>query len=137
MAVIAEEELFERKIELNTEIISFLNSITERLPYFTCMDLQPGVTGLLGLYNIRIEETSDLLIEKIMSYFQLMHSVCGIELFVFVGLRQYFTIDEIKNLYNKLFYEKIYVLDVEPKECIYLDCERVLLIDKDQCVIES
>lgn len=65
-----------------------------------------------------------------------MHKICGIELFIFLGLKNYFTDEDIAEFYKSCLYEKIHVLSIESTYRKSLQCEKMMIIDKDDCIIE-
>lgn len=78
------------------------------------------------------------LLEKLIDYICVISEVFGKKVFVLVNIKSYFTKDELKLLYKKMFYEKIYLLLIENHDNNdIIEEERVTIIDKDMCVINK
>ena len=91
---------------------------------------------LFKAFDVRIDDESENLVESILQYFLVMSQMANIRLFVFVNLKNYINPEELSKLYQALFYEKIFLLDIEAEQRYSLDEEKAIIIDKDKCVIE-
>lgn len=55
---------------------------------------------------------------------------------VFIGLKQYLTTDELKQLYEFVYYEKINLIIIESFHSPHIHGEKCWLLDKDLCIID-
>ena len=129
--LIEREELinaYNKYLELITRMSSFA------LGYTPDIDIKM----LFKLADVHIiEEVDDAeLVDRLINYLKAMHKICGIELFIFLGLKNYFTDEDIAEFYKSCLYEKIHVLSIESTYRKSLQCEKMMIIDKDDCIIE-
>ena len=121
---------------VNAQIISLLDIISQTTPYPMVYNLDMDLTGIFKLYDVKVEEECTSLMEKLLSYIKLRHQVTGIDLFVFLNLKQYFSVDQIELLYEGCRYEQVGLLDIENHQYNYrLNSEKYLIIDEDLCII--
>lgn len=133
---IGQENSIEELLCLNSSIVGLIDHLAEKVPYPLIYDLNLDLSGLLKLYNVKIDEECTELLEKLMTYVKLMHQVCGITLFVFVNLKQYFSLEQLNLFYQNCLYEEVSILDIEGCDLKKkLDCEKEMIIDKDLCII--
>lgn len=72
--------------------------------------------------------------ERIIEYMRLNRDLLGKKLFVFVGLKSYFSDDDVRLFYKDIMSEKFDVLLLEGHQCPYrVDVEKVRIIDSDLC----
>lgn len=107
-----------------------------KVPYELDDKVELDISGLLKLYDVKISEEYEGLLEKILSYIRTVHLVCGIDVVVFVGIKQFLTETEMSELYEFSFYNKIHLVILESAYKSPIDYEKVLILDKDLCVIE-
>ena len=130
---IADSEQYEYTSRIQTEIYSYLESLISSLPYSLSCDLELDLIALLKSYHIRLDEFSG--IERIINYMKLRHQVIGTRVFVWVNGKNYFSEDELEEIYKEAFYEKIQIVVLEAVETKRSVFEESLIFDKDFCII--
>lgn len=110
---IVNTEMYEKYSMLNTEIVKFVEIAMDTVPYHLEMDYQVDVTELLKTYNVKIatEETDPL--EKLIDYLRALHAICNIKIVIVLNLKQFFTEEQVKQVYEFCFYEKIFLINME------------------------
>ena len=74
--------------------------------------------------------------EKIFNYIKLIADVCRTNIFITVNIKHYLTSEQISELYKLAKYSKIHLILIEFNMCgDKYDCEKVYVIDKDNCII--
>jgi CRISPR-associated protein Csn2 len=137
MQEIAEQDCYVKKTEINAAIISLLDELEGRLPYPLEYSLELDFSQLLKLYGVKIETQCSELLERMIDYMRLLHQTLGVDLFVFVHLNDYFSVEEIEKLEEMIRYEQIFLLIVENKVCVEeFQNQKWWIIDKDSCIIE-
>lgn len=132
----AKDSMLIETAELNADFLRYFDGLIEIYPYPVTYDDQIEVSELFKAFKVRFDDSSDSLAEFVMNYFRMVSQVLGVRLFVFVGVKQYFSREELSFLYQSLFYEKIFLLDIESEQKDILKEEKTVTIDKDQCIIE-
>lgn len=133
---IAEEEMYEKTLELNSEIIAYMDKLTEKVPYPLRNSIDLDLMGLFKLYNLEIEEEYDSLAEQLVNYFKIMRQICGIQVFICMNLKLFFNPSELQVIYQDVFLEKIILIDIEGKYSEGLFCEKNWIVDENLCIIE-
>jgi len=121
--------------ELNTHIINFFDNIESELPYNLTYDMNLDLLGLLKLYRFSIDSNPESFLEKLIDYIRVMSSVAGIRIFFFTDLRKWLDEEECRQLYEYVLYNKILLILIENSESTKLLEEKVLILDKDLCMI--
>ncbi len=125
----------EKAALLNKNIIEFLDEVVSHVDYDIVYEPAINFTGLFKLMDLKNRNQDDELINRLINYIKLMHTVLNRELFVFVNIKMYLSEEEIEELYKFCAYEKIHVLLIEGfQNKIYYN-EKVWIIDKDLCII--
>lgn len=122
---------------VNGNIVSLLSNVTQEVPYFIDFRTDMDALALFKVYNIRIDVEYNTLLERIVDYIRAFHSICNIRVFVFVDLKNYLSMEEIKQLYEFVIYEKIFLMLIEGHQSDFIDAENRLILDKDLCIIKT
>lgn len=121
---------------LNANIIEFIDKLLLSVPYNTTYELDIDISNLLKLYNVGIETKAQRLVDVIVEYFKVMSKLCNVNIFVFIDLKHYLSKEHLEQLYQELFYLKIYLVIIEPIQTERLQNEKYWIVDKDLCIIE-
>jgi len=136
MSLIIQEQYLKDYFELNGQILTFLDTVMNAAPYALNGLVEPEIAGLLKLYDVKIQTDSENLLEHLIDYLRAISSICGIAVAVFLNLKQYFDAEELCQLYEFCFYEKISLIDITGYKSEKLNFEKHLVIDKDFCHIQ-
>ena len=103
------------------------------------MDIDVGldVTALLKAYDVKMLTEDVDPLEILIDYLRAYSSVCGIRIFVTLNLKYFFTQEQIQQLYEFCFYEKIFLIDLEGQKKYIIETEKYVIIDQDLCLIQS
>ena len=100
-------------------------------------DINTDVISLLKMYNVKLDDYSENIAERLCLYIKLMSRLCGIKLFVLANIGAFIDREDLELVYETLSYEKINVLMFESHERDWLNNETVLIIDRDKCLIRA
>lgn len=132
----AEENFFLQTNQINADIVSYLDNLIENVPYALSYDLDGNLAGLLKLYSVRIDDAADSLLEKLLHYLRAAQEFCQIRVFFFVNLKTYLNKEELEQLYEFAFYQKLQLILLENVQRTSMAGEKVCILDKDMCIIE-
>lgn len=92
-----------------------------------------NVQQVIKALDFRIDD--DLPInERIIEYMRLNRDLLGKKLFIFVGLKNYFSEEELKFFYRDIMAEKFDILLIEGHQYSYkINIEKIRIIDNDLC----
>lgn len=130
------ENLLNESVEINKQILEYLERVINQVPYSLDYEVDFDVTNLLKIYDVRVNGFAENLLEKIVEYIKVMNRICNIQIFTFVGLKQYLTGNELKQLYEFIFYEHIFMIILEPVFTKSVNGEKGWILDSDLCIIE-
>ncbi len=129
-------EYFKTTNELITEISTYLENIIGEFHLPLEYNVNFDLGGMLKVVDLRVQSNPETLIEKLADYMLAMKEFCGVNYFVFVGLKNYLSIDELKEFYQEIIYNKYGVLLIEGSEQRErLRMEKYYVIDQDLCEI--
>jgi len=134
------DDAFGERHYLKTEgmlstVYSTILSIARDQNFSVTMNEGVDIMGLFKLLDVRLEYTSDKLVDKICEYISICSEYSQTILFIFVNLRSFFTNDELKDFYKFLFYNKIHVLMIESRLSDISENEKAKIIDEDLCEV--
>ncbi len=132
---VAQTEMVEDTMIVNSAIISYLEKVMEYLPYHMEYQMDMDIQGMMKLYDVRISSEDESLADYIVYYCKVMHQICGISLFCFINLTDFISENELKEMYCTLLYEKVQIVLIEGKEKKLSEYENGIIIDNDLCVI--
>lgn len=132
----AEENLLLETTEINREIILYLQKLLVQVPYALNYEVDLELPALLKIYDVKVDSIGTGMLEKLVEYMKVLNQICHMRIFVFVGLKQYLTREELEKLYEFVFYEKIILCIVEAVQTPRINGEKNWLLDKDLCIIE-
>lgn len=132
----ADSIFIKESILLNSSILEYIDKLFLQVPYALEYKVDFDIMGLLKLYGVKIDSFGESLLDKIVEYLRVMKQVCGVAIYVFIGLKQYLAEDELRKLYEFVFYEKIYLIIIEASHSQSIDGEKCWIFDKDMCIIE-
>lgn len=121
---------------LNGKIVELLDEVICNQSYALEMEDQCGIQDILKLYNVKFCEDFDSLATALIDYIKLMHQVLHIEVFVFANLKAYLTKEELNLFYESVLYKKVYILLIENVYETKNFFEKVMIFDKDMCIID-
>lgn len=122
--------------ELHGQIVNYIETIIQKIPYNITFDLEENFQGLMKNYGIRLEEDAETLLEKLINYVKVIHSLVGIRIIVFIGLQLYLSKEELILFYEFCAYEKVLLVMIENVLKNRINSEKVCIIDRDCCIIE-
>lgn len=131
----AEDEMFSETVELKNRLQQYLEFLIEKADIHIEYDKDIDMGSFLKLFDIRVEENFESLLENLCGYLKLMVRLFKNQVFVFVNLKQYLEGQEIEEFYKFIEYEKIWVLLIENEMAERRENEKYLILDRDFCII--
>lgn len=126
------------KALINKNIVDALEIALLKVPYESISyNLDFEWKDLFKFYNVRIDSECNTLEEKLIEYIKLIVDFCGKRLLVLVNAHGYLSRDSIRNIHEMAFYEKMNVLMIENHEYEQETYEKIVIIDKDNCIISK
>lgn len=129
--------MHEQYCELNSNIVRFMEQLLNTVPYHLDMELIMDAVAVLKAYDVRIMTDSREPLERLVDYLRAISSICGIRVVFVLNLKQFFSREQVSQLYEFCFYEKIYLINIEGIKNYILKEEKYVIIDKDLCLIEA
>lgn len=130
-----DETNYQKTQELLASIYKYLFDISDDMDNLVTMDMPEDIGGLLKMFDFKISEDDMSIQEKIIEYMTAVNRYKGEKVFVFVNLRSYLTDSQVQVLFENIVLEKMQAVFIENKEYPRLQNEKVVIIDKDMCVI--
>ncbi len=126
---------FEKMMNLNNNILSFIDSITLQHHVDLEYDLNVNYNELFKSVLLKVKDY-DSQIEKLLSLLNIKNMFDDIKLFIFINLKSYFSIDEVNEIFKYCINNKIRILLIESYQSFKLSNENIIIIDNDLCVID-
>lgn len=109
-----------------------INSTDHHLAYSDKIDIK----DFFKFMNVHFCDSSETLIEKMIDYMTIAADVFGIRLFVLINFKTYIDSTGLRYLYEQAIYKKYRLLLIESHfESEDNDLEKVIIVDKDNCLI--
>lgn len=103
--------------------------------YSVSYDMNIDTMSLIKFLDVRVDIQTDKLIDSLIEYIKLLHDLCKIEVVVLVNIKTYLSQKELLYLYQETLYQKIHLILLEATLTERIDCETIVIIDADKCVI--
>lgn len=134
-----ELSILEHSIEtanLKSKIEEYVYNLTKQYDMYLDISCDLDVTEILKSLNVKIKQYSELLLDKIINYINVINEIFGIKHFVFIGFKEYFIEDEILDFYEYIIYNDFSIVLVEPNNVKTVQTkEKTYIIDEDLCEI--
>ncbi len=132
---LAETEYATQWYKLKAEIYQFLSNLNSSSLYPLEYDEENDISALLKVFNVRLLEEENSLLEKLVSYIKVSTRYLGITEYFFVNLKCFLSAEEVLLLYKEAALESAGVFLLENTLRDKLEGEKILIIDKDLCEI--
>lgn len=130
------DSLFTEYSALNSSAVSLIDKLTMMAPYPLSFDLEGNIANLLKLYQVQFDDDADSPGERLTNYMRLSHQIKRAEGFIALNLKQFFSEEDLHQLYEFVEYEKVHLFILEGYHSKPLPKERSWIVDKDLCIIE-
>ena len=128
--------MYEAYSRINSDMVNFLEQLLHTVPYHLDMELEIDASDILKAYDVKIVENHEEPLEMLIDYLRAISSICGICVVWLLNLKQFFSKEQVQQLYEFCFYEKIYLINLEGQKNDLLEHESGIIIDKDLCLID-
>lgn len=132
---LAIENLVSESMELNSAIACYMEKICDQVPYYLDYQSEFLPSKIMKMVDLKFETTAVTLLEHIVEYLGIVSKIHkGIT--VFVNLKLFLTQEEIHELYQYAFYNKILLVLIEGFAGTKAPEEQWTIIDVDKCIIK-
>ena len=129
------EDQYTEICELNSKIVQYLDDLNLKIPYPIQFHLELDVLDIYKVYGVQLDTAGIGMFERLLQYVKILKLLCGVQLLVFVNVKNYLSEIQVKELYKTAFYYKMNLLLVEAHQGKSLECEKNQLIDEDLCLL--
>ncbi len=113
----------------------YLTDIIFELQSDVKFDEEIDISGIFKVFDVKYEEKSNSLLEKLVNYIKVISEFSSIKLLVTVNLKAVLSELEVRQLYKEANYMKMNLLLIENNYQQNLDGENVYILDKDRCLV--
>ena len=121
---------------MNSEMVCFLEQLLQTVPYHLDMEPETDASAIFKAYDVKIAENWEEPLEMLIDYLRAMSSICGIRVVWLLNVKHFFSEEQVQQLYEFCFYEKIHIINIEGQKSYLLEQENGMILDKDLCLIE-
>lgn len=135
-ATICNTELLLNWNNIYPVLASFAEKVLEESEEHLIYRNELDIKDFLKFMNISFCASAQNTVEKLIDYLTLVSNVLGIKLFILCNIKSYLSQKQLGYLYEQAFYKKFHLLLIENhvSKQIFKE-ERVIIIDKDDCLI--
>ena len=131
------EQYTENLATLNQTMIDFWDSVLVSMPYNMKYDLSVDPSILAKSYNVSLNDDSTTIVEHLINYIKVVHQLLGKTVFIFLGIKQFLSQQELVSFLDSVKYENIFLANVSGYQSYSLPSEHLFIYDYDCCIIES
>lgn len=133
-AFIISEDYYQETQEILARINSYALNIQSGFPYnIDYTEIEHN--DLLKTINFDIQVDFESEIEKIMEYINILHDICNIDSFIFIGMMNYFSNKTINTFIKEATSNKHNLVFIERVDNTELITTQKIIIDSDSCEI--
>lgn len=125
----------EDAIKVKSHVIEYVNRVISTYIYDISVDFDFEFVDVLKMLKVRFDETYENLFDRVIQYVKVKRFFLGINNYIFVNLRQFFSTNEICEMLKSFQYEKINVILIDSVEYEKIENEKRIVIDIDRCII--
>ena len=130
------EDHFEEFATVNQKVIQFMDKVTSSSEYNLTYDVDFQAAGLIKYCNVHMDSCYDSLTEKFINYLRTIKQICNVDIVFVLNLKQYFSTEDLREIYKHCFYTKMYLINLEGVKSDPIESDRYVIIDKDLCVLD-
>lgn len=132
----ARTEFYEETAALRGRLARYWERLLAACPYDLVYEVDADIGKLLKTCGIRIDDGEGDFFIKIDDYVKALHRICGVDLFVFLNLKQFVPAEKLTVLYQSAAYEQVSLILLEGVYRGKLETENNLILDQDCCIIQ-
>ena len=121
---------------VNQQILQFVEKIINYSEYNLTLDVDFQATGLVKYCNVHMDSCYDNFAEKFIDYLRAVKMICNVDIVFVLNLKQYFSIEELKEIYKHCFYTKLSLMNLEGIKTDPIGGDRYVILDKDLCILD-
>lgn len=133
---LAMENLVAESMELNSQIACYLEKMCDLVPYYLAYQTEFLPSKIMKMVDLRFETTAVTLLEHIVEYLGITSKLHKSMVNIFVNLKSFLTMEELHELYEYTFYNKIPLILLEGFAGSQAPEEQWTIIDIDKCTIK-
>ncbi len=119
--------------EVLSTVQGYLSLLADTVDYPLAFDEYATGTALLKAWDMRLESEDESLLERLDSYLSACREFLKKDVFFFVNLHAYLTLDQLELLYRSAAYHKSKLFLLEAHETEPLAQEVRVILDRDLC----
>ena len=127
-------EFFHKTQNLKSEINKYIYELLATVDVPLTFDCDFQMSKFFSVLGISIDQEIGIL-ARLLQYIDLCNSILGIKVFIFYGLSNLFTEDELKQFLKEASYKKIYVVLLENSVKDWFGNEKIIVLDRDLCIV--
>ena len=122
---------------VNSEMLRYIDSVVDQVPYDNLIyDNEADIESIFKAYNIKFS-LEESIYDKVLDFIKIEARLLHIDILFMVHFKEYFTEEELLEIFKIACYNKINLIMIESREnnkLMSID-ERCFIIDKDLCTI--
>lgn len=120
---------------LQNSFVSFIDELINCFDYDLQYSEKLDVKDILKVVDLKFNENNTI-IEKILDYLVLANDILKIKLLVFLNIKTYLGLNELRYIIEQAKYHKFNILLIERFDAFEkIEDEKIVIVDKDKCVI--
>ena len=130
------ESMFADYQMIQNTLLKMIDEAIQKEPYAISYDYELDIPGLLKLAGVKIDCNQGSILEQLIDYLRIISQIKRKKVFILVNIKHYLAAEELLQLYQMAFYEKIQIIIVEGQQGIRLENEYHQILDTDLCWVE-
>lgn len=135
LTAVCEQKFQQEYLYLQQTFYAFFQKLNAESDFALDYSEELSLSSLLKCFSVCFETQNLNFIEKLCLYIEILISLLGVKIVVFVNLKSCLSQTELSSLYQFIIYNKINVLLIENNAKNKLENEFVITIDNDLCEI--
>lgn len=135
MVIVTNDDLVEEKTKVNSTIVSYMDTLINRLPYPLNFELDIDLIQLFKICSCKLDFDDLSLVDNIINYIKITHQILNYRVYIFTHLHTYLSEEEIGYIQEIVKYEHVNIIFVETIKKNTMIKERWWIIDEDKCII--
>ena len=131
-SVLNDTELQNEFYDTQRSLYRLMQNVVDEFFYSIDLVDDRTVENTCKFFGVKFNEKEYLsLLEKVLDYVDVVSDLAASPLTIFVGMKKYFSVDDLKEIYKHIRHKKINVLFIEQGENDKIENEKKMIIDKN------
>ncbi len=129
-----DDEHLSKSLEIRNQLVAYISDLVFDMDVDASFEVNIGIDKLIKLFSFDFDLAEEPKY-SLLDFMLIVNKLLDINIFMFIGIRTFFSLEELKEIYKFSFNNKFQLILFEKFLDASLEEEDVFIIDEDSCEI--